>query len=158
MAQITTKERAIRLTRSGLSERTISGILGIDLADINYLMSQSDAEVDTVPPISMAFTFAIKGEIKVPVGEIDFIPPFFVPSSGTITKVRHKINAGTSVTCKLQKNGVDVTDFTAMSVATAAASTEGEATVAEDDLLAVIVTAVSGTPQNLSVSVIIDAD
>jgi hypothetical protein len=107
-------------------------------------------------------TFAIQGEIKVPSGDTDFIPPFFVSlASGEtlkLVKARYLINSGTSVTAKLQKNGSDITGFTGISVTTTAAETDPtNVDLADNDRLALVVTAVSGTPKNLSFSLVFEA-
>ena len=103
----------------------------------------------------------IKDEIKVPSGDTDFIIPFFVSftsgQTAKIVKARHKINAGTSVTCKLQKNDVDITGFTSISVTTTTANTDPtDVSLAEDDKLALVVTGVSGIPKNLSFTIFIE--
>ena len=111
--------------------------------------------------IRVGKTYAIAGEIKVPVGQTDFLVPFFVSFAGgqtaDLVKVRYQIQAGTSVTCKLQKNGVDITGFTAISVTTTAASTDPtDVALAEDDEIALVVTAVAGTPQNMTFTIFIE--
>ena len=111
--------------------------------------------------IRVGKTYAIAGEIKVPVGQTDFIVPFFVSLAGgqtaDLVKARHQIQAGTSVTCKLQKNGVDVTGFTAISVTTTPADTDPtDVALAENDELALVVTAVAGTPQNMTFTIFIE--
>jgi hypothetical protein len=99
----------------------------------------------------------VPGEIKVPSGNTDYIVPFFVrvPDGQTaaLAWARYRINGGTSATVKLQKNGVDATGFTAISVTTTSASTDpADVALADGDLLALVVTAVSGTPMNLTFS------
>jgi len=105
-------------------------------------------------------TWAIAGEIKVASGDTDFICPFFVSlasgQTANIVKARYKINSGTSVTCKLTKNGADITGYTNISVTTTAAETTGTVSLADNDLIALVVTAVSGTPKNLSFTVFIE--
>lgn len=103
-------------------------------------------------------TWAIAGEIKVPVTDTDFIVPMFmfVPTGWTavVSRCRYVINAGTSVTAKLQKNGSDLTGFTGISVTTTAATTDpADQAIADTDKLALVVTAVAGTPLNMSFSV-----
>lgn len=51
MAPLSPKERAILLTRSGLSNDAISGILGIDRDDVHHLMTQDDPQV-TFPAVA----------------------------------------------------------------------------------------------------------
>jgi len=106
-------------------------------------------------------TYAIVCEIKVPSGQDDFIIPFFVSlvsgQTAKLVKARHIINDGTSVTCKLQKNGADITGFTGISVTTTAADTDpSDVTLADNDKLALVVTAVSGTPKNMSFTLFIE--
>lgn len=103
-------------------------------------------------------TWAVPGEIKVASGDTDFIVPFFVRvptgQEAKLTWARHRINAGTSVTAKLTKNGVDVTGFTGISVTTTSANTDpADVALADGDLLALVVTAVSATPKNMTFSV-----
>lgn len=111
--------------------------------------------------IRVGKTYAIAGEIKVPVGQVDFVVPFFVSlgagQTADLVKARHQINVGTSVTCKLQKNGVDVTGFTGISVTTTPADTNPtDVALADNDELALVVTAVAGIPQNLTFTIFIE--
>lgn len=105
-------------------------------------------------------TWAIAGEVKVPSGDTDFLIPSPVSEGAnevvTLDKVRHKINSGTSVTFKMQLNGADATGFTGISSTTTAATTDpADVAVADLDLLAPVVTAVSGTPKNLFVAALL---
>jgi hypothetical protein len=102
--------------------------------------------------------WAIASEIKVPVADADFIIPgtVFVPAGWTavISRVRYKINSGTSVSFKLQKNGVDLTGFTALSATTTDTTTDpADQAVVDLDQIAPVVTGVSGTPKNLKIAV-----
>lgn len=111
--------------------------------------------------IRVGKTYAIAGEIKVPAGQTDFIVPFFVSlgagQTADLVKVRHQINAGTSVTCKLQKNAVDITGFTGISVTTTPADTNPtDVALANNDEIALVVTAVAGTPQNMTFTIFIE--
>jgi len=106
-------------------------------------------------------TYTISGDIKVPSGDTDFINPFFIalPSGQTarLVSCRYVINSGTSATVKLQKNGTDITGFTSISVSTTAASTTPTSvSLTDNDKLALVVTAVSGTPRNLSFTIFIE--
>jgi len=106
-------------------------------------------------------TYGISGEIIVPSGDTAFILPFFVSlasgQSAALSSCRYVINSGTSVTCKLQINGVDATGFTGISVSTTAATTNpADIALADNDKIALVVTAVSGTPKNLSFTIFID--
>jgi len=113
------------------------------------------SKLASYPKIVVPHTFTLSGTVIVPVGQTDFICPFFVkvPSTQTVKLIsaRHRINSGTSATVKLQNNGSDITGFTGISVTTTAADTDpADVTLANNDLISLVVTAVSGTPQNMS--------
>ena len=107
-------------------------------------------------------TWAVAGEVKVPVGDADVIPGFFVPSLATgqtvkLVEARHKIGAGTSATVKLQKNGVDITGFTGISVTTTATLTNPtDVTLSAGDYIQPIVTAVSATPKDMTLTITLE--
>jgi hypothetical protein len=106
-------------------------------------------------------TWAISGEIAVPSGDDDFIIPFFVSfasgQTASLVKARYRINSGTSVTCKLQRNDVDITGFTGISVTTTESNTDPtDVVLADDDKLSLVVTGVSGTPNNLSFTIFLE--
>ncbi len=105
--------------------------------------------------------FTIPDEIRVPAGDVDFIPPFFISltagQTAKVTKVIHRLNSGTSATFKLQKNGSDLTGFTGIEAKPEIQTTDpADQELADGDKLAMVVTAVSGTPKNLSVAVVIE--
>lgn len=110
--------------------------------------------------VRIPHTWGIAGSVNVPSGDADYIIPFFVPvpsgQTATIKAAHYVIHSGTSVTCKLQKNGSDVTGYTGLSATTTNGSTTQDATLADGDLLALVVTAVSGTPKNLTFTVYVD--
>jgi hypothetical protein len=102
-------------------------------------------------------TFVVGGPVNVQSGQIDYVNPFFVkvPSTQTVKLIsaRHRINSGTSATVKLQNNGSDITGFTGISVTSTAADTDpADVTLANNDLISLVVTATSGSPQNMSVT------
>lgn len=112
-------------------------------------------------PIWTGHTFAVAGNVAVPSGDIDFVNPLFVPvATGRVVKLakcRYKINSGTSATCKLQINGVDATGFTGIVVTTTTAETNPtDILLADGDRIALVVTAVSGTPVNLSFTIVLE--
>lgn len=121
------------------------------------------AEIDTdwrAQATTIPHTWAITGNVNVASGDVDFIVPFFVPvpagQAVAIRSARYVINSGTSATVKLQKNGVDVAGLTGISVTTTAATTTQAASLANNDKLALVVTAVSGTPKNMTFTVYLD--
>jgi hypothetical protein len=106
-------------------------------------------------------TFVVAGEVFVPSGDVDFIVPLYVPvyagRTVKLAKCRYKINAGTSVTAKLQINGSDATGFTAISVTTTVAETDPtNISLADGDRLALVVTAVSGNPKNMTFTCVLE--
>jgi hypothetical protein len=116
----------------------------------------STASVTKIP-----HTWGISGPVAVASGDTDYILPFFIPvKSGTTVRIigaKYRINSGTSVTAKLQLDGVDATGFTGISITTTAASTTPTAvTVTDGQMLALVVTAVSGSPKNMTFTVFIE--
>jgi len=112
-------------------------------------------------PFRTSHTWAIPGEIKVASGDTDYIPLFWVDvatgQSVKLVKMLHRINSGTSATVKLQKSGVDITGFTGVSVTTTGTVLDpADVALVANDQLALIVTAVAGTPKNMSVTVVLE--
>ena len=108
----------------------------------------------------LTHTFAVGGEIKVPVGDVDYIPGFYISiptgQKATLLSVMPRINAGTSATFKLQSEGVDITGFTSIVAdTTPAVVTPTAVELTSLAYIQLVVTAVSGTPKNLTVSLII---
>jgi len=111
--------------------------------------------------IILPYPYTPMGEIKVPSGDTDYLPPFFViaPAGQTVKliSVRHRINSGTSATVKVQKNGSDLTGFTGISVTTTTTLTNpSDQTLSDGDMIQPIVTAVSGTPKNMTFELILE--
>lgn len=114
----------------------------------------------TVPTVAVFYTtltWAIPGAIAVPSGDTDFIVPTFVSEGANevvvLDKIRYKINSGTSVTFKMQVNGSDATGFTSLSCTTTAATTDpSDVSLTDLDVLVPVVTAVSGSPKNMTVT------
>jgi hypothetical protein len=82
-----------------------------------------------------------------------------LPSGWTakIVSVRYKIRGGTSATFKMQDDGADITGFTSLSCTTTAAETAPTAvTIADASYLAPVITAVVGSPDNISISAVIE--
>ncbi|MFZ5653161.1 MAG: hypothetical protein ACOY42_01990 [Pseudomonadota bacterium] len=129
---------------------------------IGYMRANGKSVIAPTYVFRTAHTWAVAGEIKVPSGNLDVIPGFYfpLPATGQTAKLiaaRHKLGAGTSATVKLQKNGTDITGFTGMSVTTTATTTDpADVTLAADDRIQPIVTAVSGAPYNLELTIIIE--
>ncbi len=106
-------------------------------------------------------TYAIGGEIKVPVGQTDLIVPFFVSlaagQTAKLVKVRYQLQSGTSATVDVELNGVGATGFTGISVTTTPAETDpADVVLSNNDELAIVVTAVVGTPQNMTFTLFLE--
>jgi peptidoglycan/xylan/chitin deacetylase (PgdA/CDA1 family) len=105
--------------------------------------------------------YTVPDEIKVPSGAVDFLPPFIIAlrsgQTAKIVEVIHEIGSGTSATLKLQKNGTDLTGFTGIEVKAEKKTTNPtDQAIADGDVIAPVVTAVSGTPKNLSFAIVIE--
>lgn len=124
------------------------------------LPSWQTLPADPAKTIRVPHTFTVYGTVAVPSGDTNYIVPFFVPvpagQTATLVAARHVIHSGTSATVKVQKNGVDATGFTGISVTGTATTTSGSVALANNDLLALVVTAVSGSPTNLTFTAYID--
>jgi peptidoglycan/xylan/chitin deacetylase (PgdA/CDA1 family) len=105
--------------------------------------------------------YTVPDEIKVPSGATDFLPPFIIAlrsgQTAKVVEVIHEIGSGTSATLKLQKNGSDLTGFTGIEVKAEKKTTNPtDQAIADGDVIAPVVTAVSGTPKNLSFAIVIE--
>jgi hypothetical protein len=109
-------------------------------------------------------TFTISGDVRVASGDVDYMPPFFVPvpTSQTVKAAiaRHRINSGTSATVTLRRRttGGTATDIAAnVSVTTTTSTTDfADFSLNSDESLELVVTAVSGAPKNLTFTVYLD--
>ena len=103
-------------------------------------------------------TYAVSSLIAVPSGATNFLPPFFLPvpagQTWFLVGVRAMIRAGTSATMDIQQNGVGVGGLTGIVVTTTAATTLATtpSPVVDGDYFAPVFTAISGTPDGLSLS------
>lgn len=129
-------------------------------ADQFLSMNAGATAPEWVTPTAVFYTthtWAISGTIAVPSGDTDFLVPMFVGEGANevvvLDKVRYKINSGTSATFKMQVNGGDATGFTGLSATTTAATTDpADVALTDLDVLVPVVTAVSGTPKNLTIT------
>ena len=107
-------------------------------------------------------TFSVSGPIAVPSGATNYLPPFFEPvdsnSMKRLVSVRYAIRAGTSVTFAVTQNGSAVSGLSSLSATTTPAATVPGAlpAVVDGDQFAVVVSAVSGSPDGLSVTLIFE--
>jgi hypothetical protein len=110
---------------------------------------------------NVPMNFIVAGEIKVPEEQTNAIPPAFVSllsgQTAKLVECRAIIGSGTKVTFKLTKNGTEITGFTGLTAKTTAEGvTPTAVAVADHDLLAIVVTAVEGTPKNLTVELVLE--
>jgi len=111
-------------------------------------------------PIRTSHTFAVMGVVGATT-----LPGIFVAAATgqtvRLVKVRARIGAGTSVSFRITRNGSDVTGFgtagSPLRATTTAADTAPTAvTLAADDLLTVVISAVSGAPTDLTVTAVLE--
>jgi hypothetical protein len=105
-----------------------------------------------------SFTWAISGEIKTPSGDTDYINPMFVDTTMGIVKlakVRARINSGTSATIKFRKNGsTDLAGWSGIIVTSSSILKDTtDIQLFSGDFLQPVITGVSGTPKNLTVTI-----
>lgn len=105
-------------------------------------------------------TWTVGGYVNVAIDDIDYIAPTFVATAvGQTVKLigcRYRINSGTSATVKIQRNGSDISGLTGIAATTTSATTDADVTLSDSDMLQLVVTAISGSPQNLSLSLIFE--
>jgi hypothetical protein len=125
-------------------------------------ISTGSAWQSIMQAFELGHTFLVAGEIRVPVGQGDIIPQIFVPvlagQTVKLKRARYGIVAGTSATFKVARNGVDVTGLTGLVAGQTVAETAlgTPVVMANNDRLHIIVTAISGVPQNLSCTLVLE--
>ena len=105
--------------------------------------------------------YVVPDTIAVPSGATNYLPAFFLSfkTTQTVKLVGWMaiIQEGTSATFKLQDNGSDITGFTGLEGKTTQQEGEPTAvTMTTKHRIAPVVTAVSGTPKNLSIGIILE--
>lgn len=120
-----------------------------------------EPDVGTLVAASVTFTTLRQRDghtfnIMGPLASGGSIPPFFVAmnplGSGKVVKVRHLLGSG-SATIAVRRNGVALPSFGGVSVGGVAASAHGDDVIAQDDVIALFVTSVSGAPRDLSFTI-----
>ncbi len=111
-------------------------------------------------------TWLLHDAIKVPAGDENFLAPTRLKLRGNqsakIVKVEYRCNngaGGINFTFKLQKNGEDITGFTALKTPAEAAWKETDPedkALADNDSLAPVVTAIEGEPKNGSITIVLE--
>lgn len=107
----------------------------------------------------VAHTWTVTGAVRVASGDTDYIIPMFAPVPagryGLAVQARSRINSGTSVTLNITKNGVTVVAGLIVTP-TATLHDFTDFSLADGDLLGIVVTAVNGSPQNMTFSLFVD--
>ena len=144
-----------------LAELTVAGgviTLVTDKRDQNYyILHRSYAYTVRIP-----HTYTIPGAVNLPVADTDYVCPFFVKfaagQTAKLSMAMHRINSGDPVTIKLQKNGIDITGFTGISVSITTTVTDpADVVLADGDKIQLVVTAVGAIPaKNLTFTIFID--
>lgn len=159
IGKITTKGDLLAGTGANQLARVPAGSDGQVLVARSSASAGMDFETLT-RTVRVVHTWTISGSIAVPSGDTDYIPGMWVPvpagQTVALVAVRYRINSGTSATIKLQGGGVDIGGFTGLSATTADTSTTGSVAMTDNLYLAPVVTAVAGSPKNMSVSVFFD--
>jgi hypothetical protein len=78
---------------------------------------------------------------------------YIVPANSTVTKIKHKIDSGTSATFRIQKNTTDVDSGIVAGTSVATDSSISSASLTADQVLSLDITAISGSPTWLIVQV-----
>lgn len=149
-----------KIANAALGTAPDRSVLGVKLV----LATVTPAELDRVyfsAPIRLGHTWALSGTVAVPVGDTDYILPFFVSLAAgqkqRIVKARYRINSGTSVTASVQKNGVNVTGYINLSITpTTTEVVPATVALADNDMIALVVSAVAGAPKNMTFTLFIE--
>lgn len=113
--------------------------------------------------VRIPHTFTISGDVMVPSGDNFYVPPMYVaaPAGQTarLKGARAAINSGTSASWQLRRvtpGGTSTVALGPVTTGTARTTTAADGPLTNEDALNIEVTAISGAPKNLSVTVFID--
>ncbi len=129
------------------------------VAAIDY--REANNHVNTLHRLRLPHSWIISGPIALPTATENLILPFYVPvptfQRATLVLGRHRIGSGTSATVNVQRNEADLTGWTGISVTTTSTTTDGpDVPLNDNDRLAIVVTAVSGSPANLTFTAFVE--
>jgi hypothetical protein len=150
--------------KNGLEARTLRVS---DIAVVGQVLTATNTSGNAIwqtPVRRETHTWAIGGDIKIAAADVDFIPPMFTSKLAgetlTLLSVRTRINSGTSATIKIVRKtsgGASADIATAISATTASTTSAAINTVIGNlDELRPEVTAVSGTPKNLTITAVFE--
>lgn len=113
--------------------------------------------------LQVPHTFTVSGDVYVPNGDNFYVPPMYVaaPTGQTarLKGARAAIRSGTSASWQLRRvtpGGTSTIALGPVTTTPAAATTAVDGPLTDGDALNLEVTAVSGAPKNLSVTIFID--
>lgn len=152
-----------------LAGGTMSGAIAMGSHKITGLANgtvSTDAaafgQIPTSYTIRISQTYSVSGALAVPSGATNFLPPFFMPvPSGQTCKlvgVTAAIRGGTSVTLSVDQNGFAVSGLGSLSVTPTAGFTAATTppSVSDGDAFAPVISAITGSPDGLSLSFYFD--
>ena len=104
-------------------------------------------------------TYSVSGLLAVPSGATNYLPPFFYPvyptNTVTFLGVIGLVRGGTSVTLNVQQNGSTITGLSGTTFTTSSSgllAPTSATTVNNLDYFAPVITAISGTPDGLTLT------
>ena len=136
----------------------VSSITSADITDVRPMAALELNAVPSPTTTRTTKTYGVSGPLAVASGGANYLPPFFMPvpsgQSENLVGIRAVIRAGTSATITIDQNGSAITGLTGINVTTTATTTllGTPVAVADGDAFAPVITAVSGTPDGLSLS------
>lgn len=145
------------------SDHSALAKLGEDTHTQYFNQARGDARYRQIgqTTIRIPHTWHFPGEVKVASGDTDYILPMItaVPAGATavIRHARFLITSGTSVTFSMNYDGSNLAGLTGL-VASQSLNGSGVVSLGMDDskLLRPVVSAVSGTPKNLTITLAVD--
>jgi hypothetical protein len=117
--------------------------------------------------INIPHTWAVAGDVRVPSGQSDVIPPIRMAAAAAETlrlvNVSYRLGngaAGTTVTFSMQREGADIAGITGITTLTntgwASAAPSAATPLLDGQVIVPVVTAISGSPANLSITAVIE--
>ena len=118
------------------------------------LSSRGTGQNDSVwVSLTLPYTYSVSGTLAVPSGATNFLPPFFSPGGMQLLSVIGMTRSG-SLTLDIQQNGSGIAGLTGLAISNTPStnSPTNQVTASPGDYFAPVITAISGTPDGLSLS------
>jgi hypothetical protein len=131
---------------------------GADLADIDTATYSTSGGGLLTVTFELPYTYSVSGLLAVPSGATNYLPPFNFPivagQSATLQAVRAWTRSGTSITANIQQNGTTIGGLSGIVIGTTPTTYTPTVppSVANWDQFAPVITAISGTPDGLSLT------